>query len=100
MSSSPRWQKARGISPINAAYTSTNILYIFAVRNQFACSVQFCGQNVLTYCFMLTEYTGIQLAYREFNKPIAATNTHYKRRLTLSALSLKMESLLQHTSTV
>ena len=77
MSPSPRWQKARGIPLINAAYTTTNALYIFAVRNQFACSVQFCGQNVVIYCFMLTGYTGIQLAYRKFNKPIAATNTHY-----------------------
>ena len=33
-------------------------------------------------------YTGNQLVYGEISKPIAATNTHYKRRLTLSALSL------------
>ena len=87
MSPSPRWQEAKGISLINAAYTSTNPLYIFAVRNQFACSVQCCGQNVLNHRFMLTGCTGIQLAYREISKPTAATNTHYKRRLTLSALS-------------
>ena len=50
-------------------------------------SYNFVGKMLLTTAFMLTEYTEIQLSYGDINKPMAATDTHSKTRLTFSALS-------------
>ena len=59
-----------------------------------------CGQNVFNHGFMLTGYTGNRLAYGDTRKSIAATNTLYKRRLTLSTLSHAADFLPLHETRV